>query len=358
EEIKEEDFKVGVIVGTDTGLESDIKNTLKKLGLNSDLVTVKSDISADGVAVAANELVMAGCKFIVAGDSSFEDQMVKSAKGNKGVQFVTIGGLRAKTELVGNYHSAYTNVYEGRYISGVAAGLKLKEIAGDSPKLGFVAKFNDAEAISAFTAFYLGAKSVCENATLDVKFTNAAYNTELETAAAKALIDGGCKILSYNTDSSAVADTCAANGAFTVLYGQDVANYSTSAIVSLNVSYESYFEFAFTNMLNATAVPSDFCALGDEGAYILSDVNANVAAKGTSLYITNARAKLLNNKLSVFDIKTFTVGGNELSTYLADVVYDVENIGDSEAVANGCFNESAMRSAPYFDIIIDGVNIK
>lgn len=366
ETVKEEDLKIGLIISGNSNLEHDIKNTLSMLGLSTDLLTVKTSVAENEDAFdAVCELAELGCKFIVASSIGYEEYIIKAAEEYKNVHFCTIGGQRAKTELVGNYHTAYINVYEGRYVSGVAAGLKFNEliksgtITEEDAKLGFVAEFNNSESVSAFTAFYLGAKSVCPTAVIDVKFTEKRLDSELENQATEALISDGCRIISNHTFTSAVADTCEANGTFSVPYGvASTDGYKSSAIITLNTSFEGYFNFAFVNMLNGSPISSDYCSTADEGAYYLSEINGNVAAKGTELYVKNAKAKLLNNKLSVFDIKSFTVNGGELNSYFADIVFDKERVRDTEAIANGCFNESTMRSAPYFDIIIDGVNIK
>lgn len=360
--VKEEDLKIGLITFGDTGAEADMVAAIEGFGMSAEQLTVKSQVpETEESYIAACDLAEAGCKLIIADSPEYEDYIIKAAALYRDVQFCTIGGKRAKTELVGNYHSVYSTVYEGWYILGVAAGLKLSRLVeegalkADAAKLGFVSELDDAQSISAYTAYYLGAKSVCEKATMDVKVVPKRAEAEAE-AAAKALIDGGCKVLCYNFVSNTVAQTCADNGAFCTGYNIDSAS-NNSIIVSLSTSFKYYFNFAISSFINGSPIPADYVSTIEEEAFDISEINENAAAKGTKLYVMDARSKILNGKFSVFDVNSFTCGGEAVSTYLADIVYDKEAIGDSEAIANGCFNESAMRSAPYFDIKIDGINI-
>lgn len=360
--VKAEDLKIGLITFGETGAEADLVAAIGDFGMKTEQLTVKSQVpETEESYIAACDLAEAGCKLIIADSPEYEEYMIKAASLYRGVQFCTIGGKRAKTELVGNYHSVYSTVYEGWYILGVAAGLKLSRLVEegvlkeDDAKLGFVSELDDAQSISAYTAYYLGAKSVCEKVTMDVKVVPKRADNDAQTAA-KALIDGGCRVLGYNFISNTVAQTCADNGVFCTGYNLDSTS-NDSIIVSLFTSFKYYFGFAISSFINGEAIPTDYVSNIEEEAFDVSEINENAAGKGTKLYIMDARSKILNGNFSVFDINSFTCGGEAVASYLADVVYDKESVGDSEAVANGCFNESAMRSAPYFDLKIDGINI-
>lgn len=371
-EVDIKEFKVGLILPNtsetdfDKSLAKDFNSVATLYGVAAENVIIKYGVAFDKAAyTSAADLAKAGCQLVFAAASDYEDQMLEAAKDYKGVQFCVLGGTRAKTAKVGNLHSFYSSVYEARYFTGVAAGLKLKELVAEGKitdkeaKLGFVAAFDNAEAISAYTAFYLGAKSAFQKATLDVKFVKAYNNAEADKKAAKALIDGGCVILGHNTYSQAVPQACDEEKVYSIgYYGDTVALYPESSLISCSSIWESYFEFCFTAALNGEAISTDYTVSSDVGGAEVSAVNEAVAASGTNLYIKSARASILNNQLKIFDTDSFTVKGKNITSYLADVVDDGKKIKDSDAVANGCFYESAMRSAPYFDIKIDGINIK
>ena len=67
--------------------------------------------------------------------------------------------------------------------------------------------------------------------------------------------------------------------------------------------------------------------------------------------------RFFKGKIKVFNTSKFTIGGKTLSSYLADVDSDENFIGDTEVISNGYFHESEYRSAPYFNLIIDGISV-
>ena len=106
------------------------------------------------------------------------------------------------------------------------------------------------------------------------------------------------------------------------------------------------------------------------GSVVLTDVNTQAAAEGTQKAINTAKAKLESGEMHVFDTSTFTVtvaddknvnakvdADGHLTSYMADVDTDEAYTPDTEAVSDGYFHESEFRSAPYFDIQIDGITL-
>lgn len=255
-------------------------------------------------------------------------------------------------------------IYKGRYLAGVAAGMKLNEMiaagkfTAEEAKMGYVGAFPYAEVISGYTSFYLGAKSVCPSVTMEVQYTQSWFDIEKENTAAKALIANGCKLISQHADSSGAPSACEAAGVPNVAYNVDTSNIGpNTAIISSKISWEPYMTMMIKAMLDGTSIPSDYCATLEEGAVQLTALNESVAAEGTQAAIDAAKDKLINGEIKVFDTANFTVGGKELTTYLADVVDAGDYKADTEAVADGRFIESEKRSAPYFDVIIDGITV-
>ena len=335
----------------------------ERLGLTNDQVIFKTNIpESEACYETAKELVNAGCDLIFADSFGHEPYMIKAAKEFKNVQFCHATGTRAITEKVGNYHNAFASIYEGRYLAGIAAGMKLKEMVAagkvteDKLKIGYVGAFPYAEVISGYTSFYLGVKSVCPTVKMEVKYTNSWFDITAENTAAKALIDSGCVLISQHADSSGAPSACEEAGVPNIAYNIDTSNIGpNTAIISSKISWEPYFEYIIKIMINGGKIDSDYCADLENGGVQLTKLNEKVAAKGTMEAINAAKEKLIKGELNVFDTATFTVGGKTLTTYLADVVDLGDFVPDSEAISNGHFNESTMRSAPYFNIIIDGI---
>ena len=368
--VAKEDLKIGFIFLHDQNSTYD-KNFIdaanaacKDLGIKDEQVIMKTGIpEGEECYTTAKELVTAGCQVIFADSFGHEPYMVKAAKEFPNVQFCHATGERGKTELLGNYHTAFAEIYKGRYLAGIAAGMKLNEMikAGqfkaEEAKMGYVGAFPYAEVISGYTSFYLGAKSVCPTETLEVQYTQSWFDIEKENTAAKALIANGCKLISQHADSSGAPSACEAAKVPNVAYNVDTSNIGpTTAIVSSKISWVPYMTMMIKAMLDGTSIPADYCATLAEGAVQLTELTKNAAA-GTKEAIEAAKTKLNDGSLKVFDTKTFTVDGKELTTYLADVVDMGDFAPDTEAIVDGRFIESEKRSAPYFNVIIDGITV-
>ncbi len=334
-----------------------------QLGLTSEQVIFKTNIDeSDACYETAKELVNAGCDIIFADSFGHEPYMIKAAKEFPNVQFCHATGTRAQIVLVPNYHNAFASIYEGRYLAGIAAGMKVKEmidsgkITAEQAKIGYVGAFPYAEVISGYTSFYLGVKSVVPSVTMDVKYTNSWFDIAKENTAAKALIQSGCVLISQHADSSGAPAACEELKVPNIAYNIDTSNIGpTTAIISSKISWEPYYKLILETMINGGQIPSDYCATIANGGVQLTTLNTNNAAPGTAEAIETAKQKLIKGELKVFDTNNFTVGGKKLETYLADVVDKGDFVPDSEAIKDGYFNESVLRSAPYFDLIIDGI---
>ena len=370
EAVAKEDLKVGFIFLHDANSTYD-KNFIdaanaacEALGIKDDQVIMKTGIpEGEECYTTAKELVNAGCQVIFADSFGHEPYMVKAAKEYPKVQFCHATGVRGKTEGLGNYHTAFAEIYKGRYLAGIAAGMKLNEMikagkfTAEEAKIGYVGAFPYAEVISGYTSFYLGVKSVCPTVKMEVQYTQSWFDIEKENTAAKALIANGCKLISQHADSSGAPSACEAAGVPNVAYNVDTSNIGpNTAIISSKISWVPYMTMMIKAMLEGTSIPADYCATLEEGAVQLTALTKN-AAPGTREAIDAAKAKLSDGSLKVFDTKNFTVDGKELTTYLADVVDMGDFVPDTEAVVDGRFIESEKRSAPYFNVIIDGITV-
>ena len=312
---------------------------------------------------AACELADAGCNFIFADSFGHEDYMIEAAKEYPEVQFSHATGTKAHTENLDNFHNAFASIYDGRYLAGIAAGMKLNEmidngdITAEQAKIGYVGAFTYAEVISGYTSFFLGARSVCPTATMEVTFTGSWYDETAEKEGANKLIQDGCVLISQHADSMGAPTACETAGVPNVSYnGSTESACPNTFLVSSRVNWEPYFEYAINCVANGEAIDADWTGTLATGSVELSTLGSAVA-EGTQEAIDEAKAKIESGDLHVFDTSTFTVEGQELTSYEADVDTDAEYTPDHEVVSDGYFHESEYRSAPYFNVNIDGINL-
>lgn len=304
------------------------------------------------------------CNYVFADSFGHEDYMIQAAKEFPDVQFCHATGTKAHTENLSNYHNAFAAIYDGRYLAGIAAGMKLNEmidageIKADEAKMGYVGAFTYAEVISGYTSFYLGAKSVCPTVTMDVTFTGSWYDETLEKEGANTLISNGCKLISQHADSYGAPSACEAAGVPNVSYnGSTISVGPNTFIVSSKINWAPYYSYCFMQMTSGEAIAPDWVGDIETGSVELTELNDKVAAEGTQAKIDEASAKITSGELKVFDTSTFTVDGKEVTSYMADVDTDANYEGDTEVIEDGYFHESEYRSAPYFDLKIDGINL-
>ena len=359
----------------DNNFMTGAEEACKKMGVE---ILKKTNIPEQNACYdAAADLVDKGCSIIFADSFGHEDFMIKAAKEFPNVQFCHATGTKAHTEKLANYHNAFASIYEGRYLAGVAAGLKLNEMiaAGkfkaEEAKMGYVGAFTYAEVISGYTSFYLGAKSVCPTVTMDVQFTGSWYDEALEKEAATKLINNGCKLISQHADSMGAPTACETAGVPNVSYnGSTVSACPNTFIVSSRINWEPYYEYMIKCVQDGKDIDTDWTGTLATNSVVLTDVNDKAAAKDTQAKMNEVKAKLDAGTLHVFDTSTFTVtvsdtknknakvdANGKLTSYMADVDTDANYTADTEVVKDGYFHESEFRSAPYFDVQIDGINL-
>ena len=368
---KTADVKVGLICLHDENSTYDnnfiqaLKEVQAELGLKDDQVLIKTNIGEDEACYnAAAELVDAGCDIIFADSFGHETYMIQAAKEFKDVQFCHATGTKSQTEGLENYHNAFASIYEGRFLAGVAAGMKLnemieaKKITADKAVIGYVGAFNYAEVVSGMTSFFLGARYICPSATMKVTYTNSWFDIAKEKESALNLINSGCVLISQHADSEGAPKACEEKGVPNVAYNiSTISMGPTTALISSKIDWSVYFKLAINAVIDGEKIPTDYCGTMKEGAVKLTELNEKAAAAGTQEKIDEIKAKLESGELKVFDTKSFKVDGKELTTYTADVVDEGDFKPETEAIENGQFAESSKRSAPYFDIkYIDGIS--
>ena len=365
------DVKLGFIFLHDENSTYDLnfmngaKEACAALGLSEDQYIFRTNIPEGQECYdAACELADAGCNIIFADSFGHEDYMIQAAQEFPEVQFCHATGTKAHTQGLSNYHSAFAAIYGGRYLAGVVAGLKLNEMieagqfTAEEAKMGYVGAFTYAEVVSGYTSFYLGAKSVCPTVTMDVTFTGSWYDETAEKEGANKLIAGGAKLISQHADSMGAPTACETRGVPNVSYnGSTVAACPNTFLVSSRINWAPYYEYVVNCVRSGEAIAADWTGTIATGSVVLTDINEQAAAAGTADKVAEVKAGIESGKIHVFDTTTFTVEGKALDSYLADVDTDPNYTPDTEVIENGYFNESAKRSAPYFDLQIDGITL-
>ena len=372
--IAKENIKIGVICLHDENSTYDLNfingvNEAKELlGLNDDqVIIIRNKGENNECTEAALDLVDEGCNIVFANSFGHETFLLDAAKQCPDVEFAHATGTKAHTENQANFHNAFASIYEGRYLAGVAAGMKLNEIKaagnlkGEVPMIGYVGAYTYAEVVSGYTSFYLGAKSICPDVIMKVQFTGSWYDEKEEKAAAEALIAAGCDLISQHADSMGAPTACENAGIPDISYnGSTVESCPNTFIVASRIDWAPYFVYMVDQLGKGEAIATDWTGTIGTGSVVLTPVNEQAAAAGTVEKIEEVKAGLLDGSIHVFDTATegfITKDGAALTSYLADVDDFGDYVPETEVVFDGYFHESEFRSAPYFDIQIDGIEL-
>ncbi len=366
--------KLGVILLHDEDSTYDLNfingvmEAVEALGLTEDQLIIKRNIPESNECYeAALDLVDEGCTIIFADSFGHETFMLQAAKECPDVEFCHATGTMAHTEKLANFHNAFAAIYEGRYLAGIAAGMKLNEmkqngqLKGEVPMMGYVGAFTYAEVISGYTSFYLGAKSVCPDVQMKVQFTGSWYDEKEEKTAAEALINAGCDLISQHADSMGAPTACENAGVPNVSYnGSTIESCPNTFIVSSRINWAPYFEYIVNQQAAGEAIATDWTGTIATGSVVLTDINTKAAAAGTVEAIEAAKAALESGETKVFNTAAdnfMLKGGAKIESYVADVDTDEAFTPDTEVVLDGYFHESEFRSAPYFDVQLDGIEL-
>lgn len=405
------DFKVGAIMLGDetegyTAAHMDgIKAAAAALGLTDDQIVWKYHITESADCFdAAEDLVAQGCNIIFSNSYGHQTYMVEAAERYPDVTFVAMTGDFAAISGLDNLKNAFTKVYESRYVSGVVAGMKLQELVESGElneamqpnsfdsqgniKIGYVGAYNYAEVVSGYTAFYLGVKSVMPNVVMEVMYTNSWFDIDKEGKAAKALIANGAVIIGQHADSTGAPaatqeELDSGKVCYSIGYNIDMLETApTAALTSATNVWSVYYTEAIQAAMNGEEVPADWAKGYADGAVAVTTLGDS-CAEGTAEKVAEVEAALKDGSLQVFDTSTFTVNAQNAETTRTtggiDVVVDADGVVTSapvdltyydfssgtpvalyegetlEGIVDGVFDESTLRSAPYFAIRIDGI---
>ena len=335
---------------------------LAKEGINIEWLTIYN-IGEDSSCIDANiEAAEEGCEIIINNSYGFEPFMLEVVDDYPEIEFISCTNCASVFDGRDNTHNAFANIFEGRYIAGVVAGMKLQQmvdegtIKPEEAVIGYVGAFPFAEVVSGYTSYFLGARSVCPSVTMKVMYVSSWSDATAESDAALALIDQGCVLISQHSDNTTPATAAQSRGVFHTGYNNDMTGIAPEAsLIGTRIDWGIYFSEAIRAYANGEEIPQDWCAGMADGAVVMTPLNEAIAAPGTAEKVAEVEAALADGSLQVFDTSTFTVGGEEL-THAFALDTDGDFTPDSEeAVYDGAFHESVFQSAPYFTVRIDGI---
>ncbi len=324
----------------DRGHVAGLEKAFAQLELDPETqLTVLEDVPENETCMdAIEELIDQGCQIIFSGTRGHEAYLAEAAMRYPEVTFCHAAGYQAASDNLDNTHNYYAKIQDARYLSGIAAGLRT-----ETDTLGFVASRSYGEMISAYTAFYLGAKSVNPDVTMLVTYTNAWADEEKETAAAQSLIDLGCDVLSYHTNLDTTAAVAEANGVYVVgCHGEVTGLAPDSALLSCQIDWGTYYLYALNCLLQGQEIAQDWCGSYSDGACSLTAVNREAAAPDTEEAINAAAAGLADGTVAVF----------------AGPLYGIDADGNQLTLAEGSYyEENKDRSAPSFAYLVEGITL-
>ena len=340
------------------------KEILAGKGINIEWKYTYDHPEGDPVAEDCIEFAEDGAIAVFLNSYGMENAMLSVAADYPDTVFAALTNEGSKSDDLDHTVNAFPSIYEGRYLAGVAAGMKLNEmidngeITEDEAVLGYVGAYTYAEVVSGYTAFYLGAKSVCDSATMLVEFIGSWGDPAMEATTAQDLIDRGAVVVSQHSDSTTPATTCQQNGVYHIGYNiamDDVA--PEASIVSSKIDWTNYFVYVIETLVNGGTVDQDYMGHGlKDGDVVLTAVNENIAADGTDEAIETAANAIKDGSLHVFDTSKFTVDGQTVTEAMIDMDADFTP-DNTNAISDGYYHESFYKSAPAFDLRIDGITL-
>ncbi len=357
------EFKVGAIyfnsrndaAGYTFAHHRGITAAMEELGMDVDTQLVIMDNMPEdynAVSSAVENLVKEGCRIIFGISFGYMQPMADMAAVYPEVVFSHgTGYLKNDT----NFNNYFGRIYQARYLTGVAAGLKSLETGVDS--IGYVSAFGTgyAETCSGINSFALGVQAVNPDAVVYVKEVGNWADEEKETAYAQELIqDYGCTVIAQHCDSALPQIAAEEAGVFGCGYNSDMSKdaphaHLTAAVWNWKVYYRTAIETAMScgeasNFVNAMGGAVYYGGL-KEGIVDISPLSGN-CAPGTQDAVSQVRELIVSGEWDVFS-------GVKLHISVTDGKATVEQ--SDEALRDDAGNEIAAAGSPAIeDSVITG----
>lgn len=337
------------------------KDALEKEYGEKITILTSSNVLDEEMEEPLRELADQGCDIIFF--NGYSELVVKLAPEYPNIQFCQTSYMDMYGKTVPeNYHTFKGEAYQGRYVSGIAAGMKIKQmidegiISADQALVGFVAAFPTSEVISGYTAFILGVRSIVPEATMKVSYTNTWSSYAQEKKAAHKLVEEGCVIISQHTDTIGPAITCEEETTverplYFVGYNQSMSEVApATSLITSRICWEPYIlgavDAVFSNKpiesrISANIHGTDACAGFEQGWVEVEELNHQVAAPGTQ--------EAMNKAIDQFK------RGNVDFVYKGNLVgVNPEDSSDTYDLSQG-YIENENTSYPLFHYILTDV---
>ncbi|AKL96916.1 nucleoside-binding protein [Clostridium aceticum] len=312
-----EDFKVGVIhigdpsegAGYTYAHDQGIVQMQQALGLSDAQIIRKNNIGdADAVATrnAIEECIEEGAKLIFGTSWGYMDTMEEMAEEYPDIMFSHGSGYKSNGKNFNNY---FGRIYEARYLSGIAAGLKT-----ETNKIGYVAAMgqDNSEVTGGINAFAMGVESVNPDAEIYVKVTNTWFDPTLEGQAAEALLDLGADVITQHQDTTAPQLAAQNRGVWSVGYNSDMTKDAPKAHLTAPIwNWGVYYTQTAKDVMEGTWTAENYFGGMAEGMVDISPLSEN-CAEGTAEKIDEVRAKIMDGSFKVFEGELYDNQGNKV----------------------------------------------
>lgn len=365
------------------GIEA-AKKTLEAKGAKVNVSYEKKVPEGNEVKTKVETLTSAGNNIVITNSYGHQDAFGEGqfdVTAHPTVDYISMTGDRACLSDAANYHNAFNATYQSRYIAGYVAGLKLEEMVNSNSipaasltangdiKLGYVGAFNFAEVVSGYTGFFLGVQSVVPNVVMDVKYVNSWWDHDAEKSAARDLIANGALIVSGHADSTGAPEACeeaykSGTTVFNVGYNVSMLEAAPScSLTSATNDWSVYYTHAFFNKITGAAIEKDWSQGYENGAVAITKLNYKCFATSKDELDNKVKARagqVRDGSVKVFDCSKWTVDGEHLDEYYITDSWSTVIGTQCIKTDNNCTffdesNASQVRSAPYFDVRIDGI---
>lgn len=312
--ISKEDLKIGVLYiggsedtsGYTYAHEIGIQGMISNIGI-SDSQVIRKDYIDDGddaaVKKALDECINDGCNVIFGTSWGYMDELAEYAELYPDVYFAHGTGYMSNGKNFTNY---FGRIYQARYLSGIAAGLKT-----NSNLIGYVSAMgsDNSECTGGIDAFAMGVESVNPNAKVLVAVTNSWFSPEDEQLASDALIARGCDVLAQHVDTTAPQTSSEANGTWSIGYNSDMSKETPNAtLTSVIWNWSAYYTSYISSIVNATYDGSDYYGGMSESLVGLTTLSP-ICEDQTAEKINEAQQKILKGEFGVFDGEIITNTG-------------------------------------------------
>ncbi len=358
-------LKIGFLFPSDSGAidtmsrMEGINKMQEATGLTDKQICIEENVKKKNCEKKIDTLVSDGCKLIFSTNKAVESIVVESSKKYPDVEFFQECGSEADEKELPNYHTYYTRLYEAYHVAGLVAGKKLVEmlnegkVTPEKSRIGFVASTNSPEAISCYTAFYLGVQRAYEQAQMYVRFVDGTGVYDNDGKAARQLAMADVCIMGQYVSTTAVAAVCAENDI--PLVGNDISMISTApsqALTSATSDWSVYYTYAVNAALEEKKIEADWCKGYADGANIISQLNDKYVADNTVKEVAVLEKNIKDGKAKILNTEKMKIDGQTLDSLVKD---NGKYKKYRKYIKNHTFQESMENSAPVFDLMIDGI---